>query len=266
MTIYREPKKLLIAELVIVYDLSTMAKEPAKAVSETELYRPICDYLTNLGYTVRGEVRDCDITAIKGDDLIIIEMKRTLNIALLIQAVKRQRVTDSVYIAVPYPKKSGIYTAEWKGIKHLLRRLELGLIFVSLNSKPSVQIVFHPLPFDRKKRRKVRSAIIQEIESRSGDYNEGGSSRKKVVTAYRENAIHIACCLDRFGPLAPRQLRDLGTGPKTLSILSSNFYGWFERVDRGVYGLKPEGRTALSEFTEAVDHYRTVVSQIDCPQ
>src|SRR5208283_3706308 len=68
-------------------------------------------------------------------------------------------------------------------------------------------------------------------------YNRAGSTRTKLATAYRENAIHFACCLLVTGRTSPAALRAMGTGPKTLSILRFNAYGWFERVDTSVYGL-----------------------------
>ncbi len=225
-------------------------------ISESELYHPIRDYLVAQGYTVRGEVKNCDITATKGDDLVVIELKTRFSTALLVQATQRQRFTDSVYVALPFPDE-GIWSKKWRNIQHLLRRLEIGLIFVDPSSAgPSVQIVFHPLPFDRKRRKDKKRAVIEEIQARSGDYNEGGIVRHEIITAYRENAIHVACCLETHGPLSPRQLRDLGTGPKTQSILYNNHYGWFERVDRGLYGLRSTAKKELEKYSEIVDAIR----------
>ncbi len=227
----------------------------AKTLTEADLYEPIAGYLNGLGYTVRGEVMDCDITATRGDELVVIEMKRAFNTALLVQAAKRQRITDSVYVAVPRPKRRG----QSKGSRHLLRRLELGLIFVSFarRRKPRVEVVFHPVPYQRQKRKAAKRAVLTEMEGRSGDFNCGGSTRQKIVTAYRENAIQIACYLEAMGPMSPKQLRELGTGPKTLAILYSNFYGWFERVDRGVYALQARGREELAGYGEIATRHRT---------
>jgi hypothetical protein len=228
---------------------------------ETELYRPIYDFLTAQGYTVRSEVRNCDVTAVKDDELVIIELKRAFSTSLLIQATERQKITDSVYVALPYPA-SGTRNAQWKGMCHLLRRLEVGLILVWNNhQQPSVKIMFYPLPYDRKKNNKKKRAVLREIDARTGDFNEGGSCRKKVATAYRENAIHIACCLEKLGPLAPRDLRALGTGDKTLSILSSNFYDWFERVERGIYAIKPHAKAHMEHFPELTAHYRSLLEE-----
>lgn len=226
--------------------------------AETDLYRPIHDYLVSQGYTVRGEVMNCDITAVRGDELVVVELKRSFGVPLLVQATQRQRITDSVYIAVPRPK-GGMRGPQWKGIQHLVRRLELGLILVSLGSrKPKVEVVFHPVPFDRKRQSRARRAVITEINGRSADFNEGGCTRRKIATAYRESAVHIAVCLERFGPMSPRALRALGTCDKTRSILASNFYGWFERIDRGVYALKPQGAAGLAEWAEMAEGYRAV--------
>jgi hypothetical protein len=228
---------------------------------ETDLYDPIRDYLVAQGYEVQGEVKGCDIAALKGDDLIVIELKRTFSTKLLIQAIDRQKITDSVYVALPGPYKRG-RSARWRGIERLLRRLELGLVTVTFDSDPPrVEVIFHPLPYQRQKRSRRTRAVIKEISGRTGDYNQGGSARGKRMTAYRENAIHIACCLEALGPSAPRQLRALGTGPKTTSILSSNFYGWFRRVDRGIYELTPAGRAGLASVPDLAAKYRKYVQE-----
>ena len=94
-----------------------------------------------------------------------------------------------------------------------------------------------------------------QTHGRSGDFNEGGSTRRKLVTAYRENAIHIACCLFDCGPMSPKALRGLGTGERTLSILYTNVYSWFEAVDKGLYALSPKGREELEAYGELVERY-----------
>lgn len=224
--------------------------------TETDLAGPLYEYLSQQGYTVRSEVRDCDIAAVKGDDLLVIELKKTLNLALVVQAVRRQRFTDSVYVAIPRPSNKWKWWKESRGAQHLLRRLELGLILVSLEKgKPPVEVIFHPVPFARRKRSASRRAVLEEIAHRTADYNRAGSARKKLATAYRENAIHIACCLMAAGRTSPAALRAMGTGPKTLSILRFNAYGWFERVDRGVYGLVARAASELDAWPELKKRY-----------
>ncbi|MBI4556640.1 MAG: hypothetical protein HY706_03585 [Candidatus Hydrogenedentes bacterium] len=224
--------------------------------SESDLYGPVRDYLVRRGYAVRGEVEGCDLTATKGEDLIIVEMKRHLSTALLVQAVDRQRMADSVYIAVPASDKNG-WKNGWKGVRRLLRKLELGLIQVDFGrSTARVEVLLHPMPYRARRDARRRRAILDEAAGRSSDYNQGGVTRQKLMTAYREAAIHIACCLEQHGPLSPRQLRALNTSPKTTSILYDNYYGWFERVRRGIYALSPRGKEELGKYSDFVSHYK----------
>lgn len=197
--------------------------EEAAKIEETQLFGPVRDFFTELGYEVHGEVGLCDLTASRGDELIIVELKRNLNLDLLLQGAKRQRLTPHVYLAIVKPKLS-IYSRRWKDLCYLVRRLELGLITVSfLGSHPRVEVIFHPSPFDQEKSRRLsrkkKSRLQQEIAGRHGNYNTGGSTGQKLMTAYKENALQIACCLRKLGLLSSKALRLLGTGPKTASIL-----------------------------------------------
>ena len=110
-----------------------------RVIAESDLAGPLYDYLAGAGYVVRSEVKDCDIAAVKDGDLLIIELKKTLNLALVVQGVRRQRLTDIVYLAIPRPSNKWKWWKESRGAQHLLRRLELGLILVSLDrGKPPV--------------------------------------------------------------------------------------------------------------------------------
>ncbi len=224
-------------------------------MKESDLFEPIKKYLEASGYKVRAEVKNCDITATKDDELIIIELKLSATLQLFIQATDRQRITDSVYIAIP--KSSTRSKKHWKGIRHILRRLELGLIFVDVDNPVNpVEIVFHPIQFQRKKISKRRKAILKEVENRSDNLNVGGSNKRKIVTAYRENAIQIAVYLKEIGATTPKKLREYNSGKKTLSILYSNFYGWFQRVDHGLYEITVKGKQELKKFPGLVIKYK----------
>jgi len=244
-------------------------KPKTNALRECDLYAPLHDYLCAQGYTVRSEVRGCDITATRAgedgnDELVVVEMKRGLTIDLLIQATQRQRVADSVYVAVPRPNKRRTRedNARWRGLQHLLKRLELGLILVQTETDlpPSVEVVFHPVRHDQRRSPVMRRAILKEIAGRSGDYNQGGMTKRPIITAYREKAIHIACCLHRLGPLTPAALRALGTDERTQNILYKNVYGWFEHQGHGLYALGGDGQTALlSAYPDLVAHHQRQV-------
>lgn len=66
------------------------------------------------------------------------------------------------------------------------------------------------------------------------------------MTAYRQRALECAKAL----ALAPRRPRDLkATIPDAPKILQRNVYGWFERIERGRYGLTDRGRADLARWT-----------------
>jgi hypothetical protein len=235
-----------------------------KEYLEEDLYKPVYDFFVANGYEVRGEVNHCDVCAYKGEKVIIVELKKHLSVDLLAQAVKRQKISDLVYVAVPKPKRlTG--TSKWNDICHLLRRLELGLILVAFRGeKAFIEIAVEPQPFDRQRsksaNRKKRVGLVEEIKGRSIDLNTGGSKGKKLVTAYRELSIHIACCIDLFGPMQPKKMRELGTDPKkTTSILYKNFYGWFTRSESGIYGLSDAGRQSLKMYPELAGFYKNKI-------
>jgi hypothetical protein len=165
-------------------------------------------------------------------------------------------MTDCVYVAIPRPSNKWRWWNQSRSVRHLLRRLELGLILVCPDpGKPPVEVVFHPLPFTRRRRARSRRAVLEEVRSRTGDFNTAGSRRTKLVTAYRERAIRIACLLRAGGRLSPRSLRAMGTGPETQGILFHNVYGWFERTGRGVYGLSARGCEELESYPGLVKRY-----------
>ncbi len=231
-------------------------------MEECDLYEPVRDFLLEQGFAVRGEVHGCDITASKGEILLVVELKLRLNLELLLQAVDRQKKADLVYVAVP--KFSNLRTSRWRRMRHLLQRLELGLLFVSCGSHAApVEVVLDAKLFDRYRsrqaNRKHRELILQELWSRTADYNQGGSVGKQLMTAYRETCLHIACGLEELEQASPAELRALGTGPKTQSILAKNYYGWFQRVSYGVYRLTAAGLRALEDHRSVVEHYRQSV-------
>lgn len=238
-----------------------------KKLLEVDLYKPIQTYFIKEGFQVYGEVMDCDVVAVKDDELVIIELKLALNVDLLIQATKRQRLTDIVYIAIPKPKYS-LRSKRWTDICHLVRSLELGLIIVSFSGESKkIDIILDPTSLDRSKSmrqgKRRRKALLTEIDGRSGDFNIGGSNKTKIMTAYKENCLQIAIYLEQVGPLSPKALAEMGTGVKTSPILTKNFYGWFERIKRGTYLISDKGKQGLKEYPELVSFYLEKMNKTD---
>ena len=50
------------------------------------------------------------------------------------------------------------------------------------------------------------------------------------------------------GPLRPRDLRP--NAPKAAQILRDNYYGWFDRAERGIYALSAAGHEALQRWPQ----------------
>ncbi|MBQ6531206.1 MAG: hypothetical protein IJI39_09855 [Clostridia bacterium] len=224
-------------------------------MTEKELYSPLHDLFEKRGYKVNAEVKDCDMTAVKDDEFIIIELKRNMTVTLLAQGLRRQRTGADVFVAVPKPKNYSFN--KFRQVFSVLKKLELGLIFVSLRGEHSfAEIVFEPKPYTSTyKDYKKKKAIMREIEGRTVDTNTGGVTGTKIVTAYTEKCIKIACILDMYGELSPKQIRDFGGADNTQSILRFNSYGWFEKVRTGVYRITNEGRKGLLEYPELEKYY-----------
>ena len=69
------------------------------------------------------------------------------------------------------------------------------------------------------------------------------------MTAYRQQALAVANALAGV-PSRPRDLRILA--PDAAKILQGNVYGWFARIERGLYGLTSSGRGALVTWANHV--------------
>lgn len=224
---------------------------------ETDLYEPIRAFLEEEGYQVQAEVKNCDIAAVKDGQLVIVELKKAFNLKLVYQGLERQSLTDQVFVAIPRPKK-GAREKAWKDMLKLLKRLELGLLTVALDSPlQTVDVVLEPSDSLAWKNRKKREKVQAELEQRQVDGNVGGMTRRKIMTAFREKSICLACLLEREKQVSLASLRERGM-EDYVGILSRNYDKWFRRVEKGVYALSDKGREALEneDYEKAVAFYR----------
>ncbi len=222
----------------------------AQKLMETDLYEPIRRHLEKAGYTVKAEVNDCDLVAARQQQLLAVELKLSLNLAVISQAVQRQRLLPEVWIAVPKPGRQ-LKRSRWQELLHLLQRLELGLFLVSLDlpGQP-VETILLPRMLDRsqiiRSNKKRFNQLKEEFWGRIGDHNIGGSQKARM-TVYKQQALLAAALLGKEATASAARLRQLGAGPKTWQILYDNHYGWFSSPGRGSYTLTPAGHTALAE-------------------
>lgn len=211
---------------------------------ETDLYQPIRRLLAEQGFTVRGEVKGCDIAALKDDELWVIEMKLNINIKLIFQAMERQTTTDWVFVAIPRPKSAK--DKSYAQFQRLLKKLQIGLITVALDSPARLaEIILFPSG-KGDKTNKQSTAMRKEITGRISDTT--GGSKGIVNTAYRERCVRIACLLEAHGNLSAKELTNTYNCEKdTSSILLQNHYNWYEKISRGIYGLTSTGHSYLQE-------------------
>ena len=226
-----------------------MKRGRADVRSEIELYEPVKAFLEGQGYVVKGEVNGCDVVAVRGaEPPVIVELKLRFNLQLLLQGVDRLAVTDAVYLAVPASAVPGNRT-----VGKLCRRVGLGLLAVhSGRGRSRVEVLLDPVPYRPRKDAKRAARLLGEHARRQGDHNRGGGTRVPVVTGYRQEALRIAALLRRAGPTGVAALRRDAAAPEAARILQRNVYGWFERVERGVYALTEAGRKGLESFAHAV--------------
>jgi hypothetical protein len=233
--------------------------------SETELYAPIKAFLEGRGYVVRGEVKHCDLVAMRGDEPpIVVELKRSFNIPLLIQGIERLRLTDQVYVAFELPNKGRApHGVRWDDLRRLCRMLGLGIMTVQfyIRKKPVVDIVCEPTPYTPRPNKRAAKNVITEFRERSGDYNVGGSSKQKLMTAYREKTLHCVYLIQQNGPLSPKRLRELTGSSAINNILQKNYYRWFIRTGRGIYDITPAGRHALTDYAHVLPAYELESSE-----
>lgn len=222
---------------------------------ETDLFPPVQRLFEEQGYIVNAEVLDCDMVAKNEEETVIIELKTSFNLKLVHQIVKRQTYSDVVYAAIPRPNLN-YRSKRWDEIFALVKRLDAGLIIVSeVDGFAYAEVAVHPKSYTGRKNVKKQKKLSQETENRTMNFNIGGVTRSKLMTAYRENALFIVCCLALKGDMKPKEIQEYGTGNKTGSILLRNFYGWFTKTEEGLYTITDAGKNAMQEYQALTEHY-----------
>lgn len=225
-------------------------------MKEQDIYPPLKRTLEGLGYEVKGEIEGCDVVATReGEPPVIVELKLQLNLGVILQAVDRFAMTESVYVGVP--AGMGTWKRERKRILKLFRRLGLGLITIDpkiggrKKDAPTgiVHIVLDPIPSEARLNKKRRARLMKEFNTRVGDTVPGGSaSNGQRLTSYRQRAILIASHLLEQGPTKASDIAKALTDPRARDIMYNNVYGWFDGEGKGVYRLNERGAEELKDW------------------
>jgi hypothetical protein len=215
---------------------------------ETSLYLPVKKFLEASGYVIKGEIGGCDLVGVRDGEpelVVICELKLTFNLEVILQAVDRATVCDEVWIAGRVSAKGRGRESD-KRYRDLCRRLGIGMLGVSDAGDVSIIVSsVSPMPRTNPKR---RTRLLKEHRKREGDPALGGSAKVPIMTAYRQQALACAAAMAE-GPLRPRDLKTIT--PTAGQILRNNYYGWFEKIDKGVYGLSAAGHGALERLKQS---------------
>lgn len=220
---------------------------------ETDLYLPVKTLLEGQGYEVKSEIGAADVFAMRGDEPpVIVELKTGFSLSLFYQAIDRLALTDSVYIAVPRGKGRPFLSSLKSAIK-LCRRLGLGLITVRVEDSLT-EIHLDPGPYVPRKSRVKSARLLREFARRVGDPNRGGMNRATIMTAYRQDAIRVASHVAVSGAARAADVAKATGVARARTIMADDHYGWFERVERGIYRLTAKGEkaTMTTEMNPAV--------------
>lgn len=223
---------------------------------EADLYAPLKAHLEGQGFAVKGEMHHADLIARNGGMTLAVELKLKPSIKLMAQALDRRRLTPLVAMAVERPAKvrRGTPFADFKAVA---KELGLGLFLVSFGSPvPLVQEILPPKPGGKLSPKRA-ARLEKEWAGRSGDDNVGGSTRKTLITAYRERAIAVAALLAAEGPLSPKEVTARLGGDNVGALLRQDYYHWFEKKGPALYGVSDTGRADLEgKFGHLYARYR----------
>lgn len=212
---------------------------------ETALYVPVKSFLEGFGYVCKGEIGGCDLVALAGEGepvVVIAELKGAFNLELVLQAVDRARAGDEVWLAARLLRKGRHLDRRFRD---LCRRLGFGMLGVDGDGR--VELLLSPAAPPPRRDPRRRSRLVEEHRRRRGDPHPGGGRGVAVMTAYRQRALALAHAMSE----APKRPRDFRPAvPDAGAILLGNVYGWFSRVERGVYGLTEAGRAALARWPQ----------------
>jgi hypothetical protein len=212
---------------------------------ETTLYLPVKRFLERLGFEVKGEIDRCDLVALRGEGppvVVIGELKLSFTLELVLQGIDRTAACDEVWLAVRASSRGRGREADPR-VRKLCRFLGFGLLGVF--PRGHVELLVEPRAWRPRRDPRRRSRLVEEHRRRQGDPAAGGSTRAPIMTAYRQRALVCAAALEA----GPRSTRVLKTAvPDAPTILLRNVYGWFLRIERGLYALTKEGRAALARW------------------
>ena len=130
-------------------------------MSETSLYPAVKRFLEAASFDVKGEVKGCDIVAVRAGEgltLTIVEMKLGFTLDLLLQVTDRMRAADEVWLAVPATRRGRDRDPR---VHRLCRLLGFGLMAVSA-TRDRVEVLVEPGPYQPRRDHRRRRQLLSE--------------------------------------------------------------------------------------------------------
>lgn len=231
-------------------------------IKETDLYQPIKSLLEGQGYEVKAEIGAADVMAVRGDEApVIVELKTAFSLALFHQGIERQAITDFVYIAIPHATGKPFLKA-LKNNKSLCRRLGLGLITVRMKDG-FTEIHLDPAPYKPRQSKNKQQRMLREFAKRVGDPNEGGSTKTTLMTAYRQDALKCLLHLSKQGATKASIVAKSVDVERARNIMAHDHYGWFEKVQKGIYGITPKGKAAMKDYAKEIKILKKTIPEMN---
>jgi hypothetical protein len=143
-------------------------------MKETDLFPPLKEWLENAGYEVFSEVQSyhtggrADIVATQSPAVTIVEMKVTLSLDLIGQAVRWKPFANYIYVAVPYSRHR--YSSDYPC--QLLKREGIGLLQVREDTRngPAVSVLVNP-KFHRRINNHMRDSLVEQHKDLPGGHS-----------------------------------------------------------------------------------------------
>lgn len=141
-------------------------------MKESDLYPDTKTWLEAKGYKVYSEVTSnklrnrADIVALDSTQVVVVELKTSLSLELIGQAVEWKGFADLVYVGIPMPLKE----LNWYSL-HLLQKEGIGLLYINIKGNPR-----YPKGFVRQK--------IQPLLNVGADSNR----LRAAITPYHETS------------------------------------------------------------------------------
>jgi hypothetical protein len=225
------------------------SRRRANRFKECDLYPPLKSFLEAQGYTVKGEVENCDAVAVRAaEPPVVVELKLALNLKVMLQAVARLVMTPNVYIGIA--SSCPHLRSDRRKLVKLLRMLGLGLISINpRGGRGAVQVLLDPGTYRPRVVKRRTGQLLGEFQNRIGDPNIGGIGRRRgIMTAYRQRALRIAEHLQENGPAKASAVAEAVGDPKARDLLYRDVYGWFAHPAAGTYALSPRGHEEIASW------------------